>query len=98
MPTPSPNPNHLAGLTDAMPKTVTPTSLALEGAALDRFLGACHRRRYPNRTAIFMPGDRADVLYFVVDGSLSVVAEDDDGRERQGQEGAAPGLAVDHAL
>ena len=28
-----------------------------------------------------MPGDRADVLYYMVDGSLSVVAEDDDGRE-----------------
>lgn len=78
---PTPNPNHLAGLTDAMPKTVTPHSLALEGPALDRFLGACHRRRYPNRTAIFMPGDRADVLHYIVDGSLSVVAEDDDGRE-----------------
>lgn len=78
---PNSNSNPLAGLIDAMPKSVTPRSLALDGPALDRFLGACHRRRYPNRTAIFMPGDRADVLYYVVDGSLSVVAEDDDGRE-----------------
>ena len=72
---------RLTPLSDAVPKSITPKSLAFEGLALDRFLQNCHRRRYPSRTAIFMPGDRADVLYFVVDGSLSVVAEDDDGRE-----------------
>jgi CRP/FNR family cyclic AMP-dependent transcriptional regulator len=72
---------RLTPLSDAVPKSITPKSLAFEGLPLDRFLQHCHRRRYPSRTAIFMPGDRADVLYFVVDGSLSVVAEDDDGRE-----------------
>ncbi len=72
---------RLSPLSEAVPKSITPKSLAFEGATLDRFLQHCHRRRYPSRTAIFMPGDRADVLYFVVDGSLSVVAEDDDGRE-----------------
>lgn len=73
--------DSLSPLAEAVPKSITPRSLAFEGASLDRFLQNCHRRRYPSRTAIFMPGDRADVLYFVVDGSLSVIAEDDDGRE-----------------
>lgn len=68
-------------LMETMPKSVTPKALALDDATLARFLSACHRRRYPNRTAIFMPGDRADVIYYIVDGALSVVAEDDDGRE-----------------
>jgi CRP/FNR family cyclic AMP-dependent transcriptional regulator len=73
--------DHLTPLSDAVPKSITPRALAFEGLSLDRFLQHCHRRRYPSRTAIFMPGDRADVLYYVIDGSLSVVAEDDDGRE-----------------
>ncbi len=70
-----------AMLIETMPKSVTPKALALDDATLTRFLSVCHRRRYPNRTGIFMPGDRADVIYYIVEGSLSVVAEDDDGRE-----------------
>ena len=37
-----------------------PTSpLAPDAAALERFLGYCHRRRYPPRTDVFRPGDPA---------------------------------------
>lgn len=71
----------LAPLAETLPKNLTPSSLTFNGVSLDRFLQACHRRRYPSRTAIFMAGDKSDVLYFVIEGSLSVVAEDDNGHE-----------------
>ncbi len=48
---------------------------------LQHFLTFCHRRRYPKNTEIIRYGDPADVLYFLVDGSVAVFAEDPDGRE-----------------
>lgn len=77
----APTADRLTPLAEAVPKSITPRGLAFEGKAIDRFLAQCHRRRYPSRTSVFMAGDRADVLYYVIDGSLSVVAEDEDGRE-----------------
>lgn len=71
---------HQALFEDAR-RTLAPPSLALNTESLDRFLGACHRRRYPSRTAIFRPGDGGDTLYYVIDGALSVVSEDDQGHE-----------------
>ncbi len=47
----------------------------------DAFLSHCHRRRYPARAEVFRPGDPASTLYYVVSGSLSVIAEDDSGQE-----------------
>ena len=55
--------------------------LAPDAAAIDRFLGYCHRRRYPARTDVFRPGDPAGTLYYMVSGSTSIITEDDDGRE-----------------
>lgn len=55
--------------------------LAPSAAALDRFLAHCHRRRYPPRTDVFRPGDPAGTLYYVVDGSVSIITEEDDDRE-----------------
>jgi len=48
---------------------------------IDRFLDCCHRRRYPAKTSIIYAGDVPDVLYFIVEGSVSVLIEDEDGRE-----------------
>ena len=48
---------------------------------IDGFLAHCHRRRYPARAEVFRPGDPASTLYFVVSGSLSVIAEDESGQE-----------------
>lgn len=55
--------------------------LAPDAAALERFLAQCHRRRYPTRTDVFRPGDPAGTLYYVVNGSVSIITEEDDGRE-----------------
>ena len=55
--------------------------LAPDAAAIERFLGYCHRRRYPPRTEVFRPGDPAGTLYYLVTGSTSIITEEDDGRE-----------------
>ena len=48
---------------------------------LQMFLEQCHLRQYPARTAIIHAGDASDSLFFIVKGSVSVVIEDDEGRE-----------------
>ena len=58
-----------------------PAMLTPDRAAMERFLGACHRRRYASKTAIIRPGDSANILYYVIDGSLTVSSEDEEGRE-----------------
>lgn len=49
--------------------------------AIERFLEHCHRRRYPSKSTIICAGDRPDVLYYIIKGSVTVLIEDDDGRE-----------------
>lgn len=55
--------------------------LVPDQATIDRFLAHCHRRRYPSRTDIFRPGDPATTMYYIVSGSVSILAEENDGRE-----------------
>ena len=50
-------------------------------SSLDRFLAQCHRRRYPSKSVIIHAGDTPDVLYYIIDGSVTVLIEDDQGRE-----------------
>ncbi|MBS3958761.1 MAG: cAMP-activated global transcriptional regulator CRP [Xanthomonadaceae bacterium] len=76
-----------------MPATTAPTlhapvrlptvdsPLDLDRATLGRFLDHCHRRKYPNRTDVFRPGDAASTLYYVVSGSVSVISEESEDRE-----------------
>ncbi|MCW8900350.1 MAG: cAMP-activated global transcriptional regulator CRP [Gammaproteobacteria bacterium] len=49
--------------------------------SLDRFLEHCHKRHYPAKSTIIYADDRPDVLYFILDGSVTVLIEDSDGRE-----------------
>ena len=48
---------------------------------IDRFLGHCHRRRYPSKTNIIYAGDKPETLYYIVKGSVSVLIEEEQGRE-----------------
>lgn len=48
---------------------------------LEWFLSHCHRRRYPSKSTIIYAGDKADALYFIIEGSVSVLIEDNEGRE-----------------
>ena len=73
-------PTHFP-LQDATRKLQRPDSLSLTEHTIPRFLSHCHRRRYPARTDVFRPGDAATTLYYVISGSLSVVSEEEEGRE-----------------
>ena len=43
---------------------------------LDIFLSKCHRRRYPSKSTIIYAGDKANVLYYIVKGTVSVLVEE----------------------
>ncbi len=58
-----------------------PPLLAPDPATMQRLLDHCHRRRYPGKTVIMRPGDPANTFYYVIDGSVTVCSEDDEGRE-----------------
>lgn len=45
------------------------------------FLNHCHRRRFPAKSTIIYAGDSSDSLYYIIDGSVTVLIEDDDGKE-----------------
>lgn len=49
--------------------------------SIDRFLEHCHRRRYPSKSVIIYAGDSPDVLYYIAEGSVTVLIEDEDGHE-----------------
>jgi len=77
--------------------------LPTEPQYLKPFLSFCHRRRYPAKSEIIRPGDPADVLYYIVEGSLTVLIEDADGHEiiltylNKGEFIGEMGLFVDNA-
>ncbi len=56
-------------------------SVNLNTPTMERFLEHCHRRRYPAKSLIIYAGDIPDVLYYIVAGSVTVLIEDDEGRE-----------------
>lgn len=58
-----------------------PADLGPDPDSMQRFLNLCHRRTYPNKTAIMRPSDPANTLFYVIDGSLTVCTEDENGRE-----------------
>lgn len=48
---------------------------------LDHFLSHCHRRKYSAKSTVVHAGDASDALYYLVKGSVTVLIEDEDGRE-----------------
>lgn len=48
---------------------------------LKPFLAHCHRRRYPGKTDFIHPGDPSDSIFYLVEGQVTVLMDDDDGRE-----------------
>lgn len=48
---------------------------------LEGFLTHCHRRRYPAKSTLIYAGDNSDSLYYIIKGSVTVLIEDDEGRE-----------------
>lgn len=61
---------------------MTPTKLInFQPETLEKFLHLCHIRTYPSKAIIIRPGDIGDKLLFIVEGSVSVSVDDDDGHE-----------------
>ncbi|MFA5494367.1 MAG: cAMP-activated global transcriptional regulator CRP [Porticoccaceae bacterium] len=50
-------------------------------ADVDEFLRHCHRRRYPAKTTIIHAGDSSSTLYYIIKGAVTVIIEDEEGRE-----------------
>jgi CRP/FNR family cyclic AMP-dependent transcriptional regulator len=48
---------------------------------LKPFLAHCHRRRFPAKAEFIHPGDSADSIFYIVDGQVTVLIEDEEGRE-----------------
>ncbi len=48
---------------------------------IDRFLSHCLRRSYPAKSTIIHEGDTPDVLYYLIEGSVTVLIEDEEGKE-----------------
>lgn len=70
----------------SIPESVAPlepisSPMALDRAALAAFLSHTHKRKYRARTDVFRPGEPAKSLFYVVSGSLAILAEESDGRE-----------------
>ena len=49
--------------------------------AINRFLSYCRVRTVPSKTVMIHAGDLPDVLYYIVDCSVEVMIEDEDGNE-----------------
>lgn len=56
-------------------------SFVLDKPTLNRLLSYFEKKSYPARKEVFVPGDRADTLYFVISGSLTIVSDEMDGKE-----------------
>ena len=48
---------------------------------MEWFVSHCHRRRYPAKSTIIYQGDKSESLYFILEGSVTVVIEDNDDTE-----------------
>ena len=57
------------------------TQKSFGNPAIDRFLSQCHLRHFPSKTVIIHAGDDPDTLYFIMDGSVAVIIEDEEGNE-----------------
>ena len=56
-------------------------SLAPRIRNLEGFLAHCNRRRFPARSTIIHAGDKGESLFYIVKGSVTVLIEDDEGKE-----------------
>ena len=69
--------------TDKKIMSVNPITKVIprQNPALDNFLHHCHAKKYAARSTIIHAGDDSETLYYIIDGSVSVVIEDEDCNE-----------------
>src|SRR6056297_1209392 len=53
----------------------------VDRVAMDHFLELCKRQHYPARATVMRPGDSGQTLMYLIEGSVTVMTEGDDGRE-----------------
>lgn len=51
--------------------------------AIDKLLEVCRRHQFPPKTTVVAPGETAESMYYVVEGSLTVSAESKDEKEHR---------------
>ena len=49
--------------------------------SIEKFLAHCHRREFSAKASIIRQGDPAGELYYIIEGSVTVLLEDDKGHE-----------------
>ena len=59
--------------------SLTPRNPALNN--MDEFLSSAHKRLHPRGSTIIFAGDASDSIFYITKGSVSVIIEDDNGRE-----------------
>jgi len=52
-----------------------------QNPALESFLSHCHVKKYTARSTIIHAGDESETLYYIIEGSVSVVIEDEECNE-----------------
>src|SRR3954464_4805051 len=52
-----------------------------ENSHLEAFLAAAHRRKYPAKSTLIYAGAKSDSIYYIMKGSVTVLVEDESGRE-----------------
>ncbi|MDR0780464.1 MAG: cAMP-activated global transcriptional regulator CRP [Pseudomonadales bacterium] len=48
---------------------------------LSNFLNHAHRRKYSSKATIIHEGDKCETLYYLISGSVSVILEDEEGKD-----------------
>ncbi|WP_455212765.1 cAMP-activated global transcriptional regulator CRP [Kaarinaea lacus] len=71
----------IVSMQSAMKKSMPLIRPPEENKTISNFLEHCHRRRYPSKSLIIYAGDKPDVLYYIVEGSVTVLIEDESGHE-----------------
>lgn len=59
--------------------SLTPRNPALNN--MDEFLSSAHKRLHPRGSTIIFAGEASDSIFYITKGSVSVIIEDDNGRE-----------------
>lgn len=57
------------------------TELRNQDTLIARFLEHCHQKQYPAKSVIIKEGDPSTDLYYIISGSVTVMVEDQKGRE-----------------
>lgn len=48
---------------------------------IDRYLSYCEVKKFPAKSSIISAGDDGETLYYIIKGTITVLVEDDNGRE-----------------